>query len=41
VPSATYAYSVGVAGTGAPSNPSIQYASGNGGSGIIIVKEYY
>ncbi|MGJ4997298.1 hypothetical protein ACQR0Z_22940 [Bradyrhizobium sp. HKCCYLS3077] len=40
VPAASYAYSVGQAGTAGPGNNS-GGSGGAGGSGIIIIDEYY
>ncbi len=40
-PSSTYSYSVGSAGAGGASSGATSYSGGDGGSGIIIVEEYY
>lgn len=40
-PDATYLFTIGAGGTRATGNPGTGYDGGNGGSGIIIVEEYY
>ncbi|MDD5301494.1 MAG: hypothetical protein PHS14_00180 [Elusimicrobia bacterium] len=40
-PAASYSYSVGAGGAGATSAGGASYYGGNGGSGLIIVDEYY